>query len=143
MDGARLGRVGPAAPRRQRDVESSPRLAALAARNRKHPRPIRQASASHRLGNIQADAGPRPNRLIPQPNIGDFRFANALEELSRLLVSLEPFMGELEEVRHRRLLSPKKKETAMTNDCNGETKPAAGAAFSLPYTLQAQCQPQA
>src|SRR5690242_11458642 len=49
----------------------------------------------------------------PQPDVRDFRLPNALEQLARLLIRMEPFVRKLEEVR-----------AALSN------------------TLQAQCQPQ-
>src|SRR5438067_2786756 len=90
---------------RQSDVEGGRSLAILAPGDRVDPRLVGRARTASAFGDVQADAGRSSQRLIPQAALRNGRFANGVEQLSRLLVSMQFLKGKISKVRHRRLLS--------------------------------------
>ena len=79
----------------QRDIQRSRRLTALAPRDRVHASLVRETTSPRALGDVQASADRRAQRLIPEPRIRDLRFLNAAQKLPRLLVSVKLFMGRI------------------------------------------------
>ncbi len=91
--GARRGFIARACD--QRDVQCSRSLTALATRNGVHASLVRQTTPSGALGDVQASADRRAQRLIPEPRIRDLSFLNAAQKLPRLLVGVKLLMGKI------------------------------------------------
>ena len=74
---------------RQSDVEGGRSLAILAPGNGIDPRLVGRARTTSAFGDVQADAGRSAQRLIPQAALRNCGFAHSIEQLSRLLVSMQ------------------------------------------------------
>src|SRR5438067_3517667 len=118
---------------RESDVEGGRSLAILAPGNGIDPRLVGRARTTSAFGDVQADAGRRAQRLVPQAELRNCRFAHSIEQLSRLLVSMEFLKRKISKVRHRRLLSRAQRgagddeRTGIPRDLRAE-----GAGFSFP-----------
>ena len=121
--------------RDERDIQRRRRLACFTARNRIDTRFVGFSRPANGLGNVQARAGPSPKRLVPKPDIGDLRLANARQQLARLLIRIESFVRKFEVDRNRRLLSQHEGD-GDDDHLNPRNPHAEGAAFA--NTLQAQ-----
>jgi hypothetical protein len=118
---------------RQGNVEGRRNLAILAAGDPVDPRLVGSTGAASSLGDIEADAGRSPQRLISQAALRDGGFAHSVEQLARLLVGTKLFKGQISKVRHRRLLS--KSGAGAGDDERRESREAVAPkaqAFSFP-----------